>query len=108
MTPSQDFDSTAPTEAADRSVERKCSTRALVDVAPNSAQRRGMETGSEMHRELRHTRLPLKLAASQSGLGTIEFALVAGILSTLVLGALDFGVGFWEQIEVGNAARAGA
>lgn len=38
----------------------------------------------------------------------IEFALVVSILATLTLGVLDFGIGFWEDMQVGNAARAGA
>jgi Flp pilus assembly protein TadG len=38
----------------------------------------------------------------------VEFAIIATFLSLLVLGAIDFGMGYWEQIQVGNAARAGA
>jgi Flp pilus assembly protein TadG len=110
MTPNQHLlYSMAPTEVTDRRIQRKSPTRVLVAVAPNSGDEvRVSEIGMGMHRNSRFTRLSLKLAASRSGLGAIEFALVAGILCTLVLGVLDFGVGFWEQTEVGNAARAGA
>lgn len=45
---------------------------------------------------------------SQEGIGAIEFAFVAPILCMMVLGILDFGIGYWEQMQVGNAARAGA
>ncbi len=49
-----------------------------------------------------------RLWTAQDGVGAIEFAFVAGILSMLLLGICDFGVGFWEKMQVGNAARAGA
>jgi len=45
---------------------------------------------------------------ADAGASTVEFAFVAGILFLLLLGVLDFGLGFWTQIQVGNAARAGA
>jgi len=48
------------------------------------------------------------LRRARDGASTIEFAIVVSFLATLALGALDFGVGFWEQMQVGNAARAGA
>ena len=48
------------------------------------------------------------LRQTQDGNSTIEFAIVVSFLATLVLGILDFGVGFWEQMQVGNAAQAGA
>jgi Flp pilus assembly protein TadG len=49
-----------------------------------------------------------RLWAAQDGVSAIEFAFVAGILSMLLLGVCDFGLGFWEQMQVANAARAGA
>jgi Flp pilus assembly protein TadG len=49
-----------------------------------------------------------RIWAAQDGVGAIEFAFVAGILSMILLGICDFGLGFWEQMQVGNAARAGA
>jgi Flp pilus assembly protein TadG len=49
-----------------------------------------------------------RLLAATEGVGTIEFAVVASMLATLAIGMLDFGVGLWQQMEVGNAARAGA
>jgi Flp pilus assembly protein TadG len=56
---------------------------------------------------MKKTKLTGVLAAA-GGAGTIEFALVATFLCTLLLGVLDFGLGFWEYMQVGNAARAGA
>lgn len=49
-----------------------------------------------------------RLWTARDGVGAIEFAFVAGILSMLLLGIVDFGMGFWEKMAVGNAARAGA
>jgi Flp pilus assembly protein TadG len=46
--------------------------------------------------------------ASQDGAGAIEFAFVAGILAVLFLGLVDFGMGFWDKMQVANGARAGA
>lgn len=48
------------------------------------------------------------LLVAEDGVSAIEFALVVSILCVLVLGILDFGVGFWEQMQVGSAAVAGA
>ena len=48
------------------------------------------------------------LRAAEDGVSAIEFAFVAGILSMLLLGICDFGLGFWQQMQVANAARAGA
>ncbi len=45
---------------------------------------------------------------AEGGLGAIEFALVAPFLLTMLLGVLDFGMAFWEQMEIANAADAGA
>jgi Flp pilus assembly protein TadG len=45
---------------------------------------------------------------AREGVSTVEFAFVGGILCLFLLGLLDFGLGFWEQMQVGNAARAGA
>ena len=42
------------------------------------------------------------------GVSTIEFAFVASLLAFLAIGALDFGTGLWQWMQVGNAARAGA
>ncbi len=52
--------------------------------------------------------LDCRLWPAQDGVSAVEFALLAGILGTLLLGVLDFGIGFWEKMEVENAARAGA
>jgi Flp pilus assembly protein TadG len=45
---------------------------------------------------------------ARDGIGAVEFAFVAGILVMVLLGIADFGIGFWEQMQVGNAARSGA
>jgi Flp pilus assembly protein TadG len=44
----------------------------------------------------------------EKGTAAIEFGLIATFLSLLLLGIVDFGMGYWEQIQVGNAARVGA
>jgi Flp pilus assembly protein TadG len=48
------------------------------------------------------------LLAAVEGVSTIEFAVIASVLATLAIGILDFSMGLWQQMEVGNAARAGA
>jgi Flp pilus assembly protein TadG len=48
------------------------------------------------------------LGSADGGVSTIEFALVVSLLAALTVGVLDFGTGLVEQMEVGNAARAGA
>jgi Flp pilus assembly protein TadG len=48
-----------------------------------------------------------RLWASRDGLGAIEFAFVAPFLLTLLLGVLEFGLAFWQRIEVASAADAG-
>ena len=49
-----------------------------------------------------------RLWGARDGLGAIEFGFVAPVLLTLLLGVLDFGMAFWEQMEIANAADAGA
>src|ERR1041385_2419145 len=49
-----------------------------------------------------------RLGTARDGLGAIEFAFVAPFLLALILGILDFGMAFWQKIEVANAADAGA
>lgn len=49
-----------------------------------------------------------RLFFDDKGTAAIEFGLIGTILSLLLLGVVDFGMGYWEQIQVGNAARAGA
>jgi Flp pilus assembly protein TadG len=49
-----------------------------------------------------------RLLVDDKGTAAIEFGLVGTTLTLLMLGLMDFGMGFWEQIQVGNAARAGA
>src|SRR5438067_12685895 len=49
-----------------------------------------------------------RLWRARDGSGSIEFALIASMLVMLLLGILDFGLGFWQQMQVANAARAGA
>jgi Flp pilus assembly protein TadG len=60
------------------------------------------------HRLCCATRHHRPLWAAQDGVSAIEFAFISGILSILILGICDFGVGFWEQMQVSNAALAGA
>jgi Flp pilus assembly protein TadG len=49
-----------------------------------------------------------RLFFDDEGTAGIEFGLIGTILSLLLLGVVDFGMGYWDQIKVGNAARAGA
>ncbi len=55
---------------------------------------------------------PLRLIreprSGRSGTAAVEFGLVAPMLVLLLVGMCDFGMAIWEQMEVGNAARAGA
>lgn len=48
------------------------------------------------------------LSSARDGVSAIEFALVGMILALLCIAIVDFGRGIWEDIQVGNAARAGA
>lgn len=50
----------------------------------------------------------IRLLAAADGVSTIEFAIVASMFAALAIGMIDFGMGLWQQMEVGNAARAGA
>jgi Flp pilus assembly protein TadG len=50
----------------------------------------------------------LRFWAARDGLGAIEFAFVAPVLAAMLLGILDFGMAYWEKMEVANAADAGA
>src|SRR5689334_18227335 len=49
-----------------------------------------------------------RLWRSDDGVSAIEFAVIGGVLSMLLLGVLDFGIGYWQKVQVGDAARAGA
>lgn len=49
-----------------------------------------------------------RLWRSQEGVSAIEFAMVGGSLAMLLLGVLDFGIGYWDRIQVQDAAQAGA
>ena len=48
------------------------------------------------------------LSRAEEGTAAIEFGAVAAALCILLLGVLDFGLAFWEQMEVAHAAGAGA
>ena len=50
----------------------------------------------------------VRLWRARDGLGAIEFGFIAPVLLMLLLGVLDFGMAFWQQIEISNAADAGA
>lgn len=49
----------------------------------------------------------MNVIRSRAGVGTIEFALLVPAISVLLLGVVDFGLGFWQQMQVANAAQAG-
>src|SRR5438105_14897007 len=42
------------------------------------------------------------------GVSSIEFALVGTFLTFLLLGTLDFGMVFFQEMQIANAAQAGA
>lgn len=48
------------------------------------------------------------LRSADDGVSAIEFAVVASLLAALAIGIIDFGLVLLTQMEVGNAARAGA
>jgi len=48
------------------------------------------------------------LVFDEDGAAAIEFGVIASVLCFLFLGLIDFGMGYWQKIQVGNAARAGA
>src|SRR5579863_8540012 len=50
----------------------------------------------------------VRLWRAREGLGAIEFGFIAPFLLMLLLGVIDFGMAFWQQIEISNAADAGA
>lgn len=56
---------------------------------------------------MRH-RSSLRIVGADRGSAAIEFGLVAPILVAMLLGILDFGIGFWDQLQVNTAAQAGA
>ena len=56
---------------------------------------------------MRKNLLP-RLWRARDGLGAIEFGFIAPVLLTLLLGILDFGMAFWQEMEISNAADAGA
>jgi Flp pilus assembly protein TadG len=49
-----------------------------------------------------------RLRTATDGLGAVEFGFIAPVLLTILLGILDFGMAFWQQMEISNAADAGA
>jgi len=48
-----------------------------------------------------------QLFSDERGTAAIEFGVVGAFLCLLLLGLVDFGMGYWEQMQVGNGARAG-
>lgn len=46
-------------------------------------------------------------ASAEDGAAAVEFALVAVILISLLIGIVQFGFTFWEYIQVAHAAREG-
>ncbi len=48
------------------------------------------------------------LAASRSGIAAVEFALTAPVLAAMMIVVADFGMAAYQQMEVRNAAQAGA
>jgi hypothetical protein len=48
------------------------------------------------------------LALGRRGLAALEFAIVAGVLSVMLMGVYDYGMVAWHKLQVHNAVRAGA
>src|ERR1700756_3833477 len=67
-----------------------------------------MRRSSSVLRVTRHDGFGALRILTEEGVSTIEFALIGSMLATLAIGMLDFGMALWQQMEVGNAARAGA
>lgn len=55
-----------------------------------------------MHQSLR------RFIDHRKGAAAIEFAVVAAMLLLLMVGAADYGMGFYRKMQVQNAAQAGA
>lgn len=49
-----------------------------------------------------------RLAAAADGTSVIEFAFIAPAIAILIIGLSDFGLALWNQMQVTNAADAGA
>ena len=51
---------------------------------------------------------PLAFLKADDGSGMVEFALVAVLLMSLLLGIIEFGLAAWEKNSAASAAREGA
>lgn len=49
-----------------------------------------------------------RLWRARDGLGAVELGFIAPFLLTLLLGVVDFGMAYWQQMQIANAADAGA
>ena len=67
-----------------------------------------MSKPDRFERSMNREHPPVGFRADERGMAAVEFGLVAAILCFLLIGAIDFGMGYWEKLQVGNAARAGA
>jgi Flp pilus assembly protein TadG len=56
---------------------------------------------------MRRNRESGRFGSDESGATAVEFGFVAAILCFLLVGLIDFGMGYWQKMQVGNAARAG-
>lgn len=50
----------------------------------------------------------LRFVHARSGTSAVEFAFIAPVLATMLIGTVDFSLWMSNQMRVGNAARAGA
>ena len=49
-----------------------------------------------------------RLTGDRRGVGALEFGLLAPVVMLLLLGVYDFGMAYWEQMQISNAADTGA
>jgi Flp pilus assembly protein TadG len=47
-------------------------------------------------------------AMGRGGVAALEFAIVAGVMSMMLMGVYDYGMVAWHKLQVHNAVRAGA
>jgi hypothetical protein len=78
-----------------------------IDDARTAANSRAARNSPDWEQSMKNGRGFSQLLFDAKGAVAVEFAVVSVFMSLLFIGLIDFGLGFWEQMLVGNAARAG-